>query len=208
MLRVLIVALVLLVAVMVLTPRTARLQMPEAAKLVEPPRSLPEVPLIDDTGQPFDWRSLRGKFALLLVGDSLCAEACAPTLEALAAARTDLAARAPAVVPEILFVSVDSSHDTPSVLRAYLDGYDAAWVGATAPSAELKPLLEALGVAPDVRASPGTQAAAAANVELYFLGPNTDLIAAAVGSPDAKTLVADYLKIRRRYLATHRTGAP
>jgi cytochrome oxidase Cu insertion factor (SCO1/SenC/PrrC family) len=208
MLRVLIVALVLLVAVMVLTPRTARLQMPEAAKLVEPPQSIPEVPLIDDTGRPFDWQSLHGKFALLLVGDSLCAEACASTLEALTAARTDLAARAPAVIPEVVFVSADPSHDTPSVLRAYLDGYDTAWVGATAPRAELTPLLDALGVAPDVHASPGTNATAAASIELYFLGPNADLIAAAVGSPDAKTLVADYLKIRRRYLATHRAGAP
>jgi protein SCO1/2 len=199
MLRVLVVALVLLVAIMVLMPRTARLLSLKSAVLANPPRALPDVALVDQTGQPLRVAALDGRFSLLIVGDTQCGEPCAAALGVLAGARADVAARAREAAPQLVFLSADPERDTPAAIRAYLAAFDPAFLGVTARASDLDTLLAALGAG-------AGRAAAGPSTTVYFIGPAAELIARADSPYDAKTLAADYLKVRGRYFSTHRAA--
>src|SRR5262252_8932115 len=144
MLRILVVGLVVLVATMFMVPRTP--SPPVAATVLSEPRPLPEVELVDTAGAPLGLAELRGRFTLLYFGFTRCPDVCPLTLKVLADARADLAARAPQVVPQIVFVSVDPTRDTAAAIAEYLGHFDRAFVGATAPAKSLAPLVTALGV--------------------------------------------------------------
>jgi protein SCO1/2 len=204
MLRVLVIALVLLVAALFMLPRAERGAAPQAATILPEPRALPAVQLVDDAGDATDIEALRGNFTLLFFGFTNCPDVCPLTLALLADVRAKIAARAPALVPRVVFVSVDPGRDTPERIAAYLEGFDPEFVGVTAEDAQLAPLLQMLGVAVEKHAHGGDQYTVVHNSAVYVLGPAAEWIAVATGPHDPATLADDFLKIRRRYQG----GAP
>jgi protein SCO1/2 len=206
MLRVLVVALVVLVAAMFMLPRVDR-SPPEGATLLPQPLALPVVQLVDTSGRSVGLDELRGHFTLMFFGFTNCPDVCPLTLKMLADARADLAKRAPRSIPEVVFVSVDPARDTPPSIAGYLENFDGAFVGVTAPEERLAPLLEALGVTVEKHHHGGDAYTLVHNSTVYVIGPDAELIAVASAPRDAATLAADFLKIRQRYRAAHRTPA-
>ncbi len=204
MLRVLIVALVVLVAAMFLLPRPGSAPLVSATLFPEP-LALPPVQLVDAAGRPADLETFRGKFSLLFFGFTNCPDVCPLTLKVLADARAQLAGRFPNAVPQVVFVSVDPSRDTPEKIAAYLRNFDGAFVGLTAADARLAPLLKALGVTVQKHQHGGENYTVVHNSTVYVIGPNAELIATSSGPHEAATIAADFLKIRQRYQAAHRT---
>jgi protein SCO1 len=205
MLRVLVVALVVLVAVMFMLPRGARLAPPEAATLLPETRALPELTLTDEEGRELPTTALRGEFTLLFFGFTNCPDVCPLTLSMLAEARAKIAARAPAAVPRVLFVSVDPERDTPERIKAYVHAFDPSFTGATAPDATLEPWLHLLGVSVQKHEHGGEHYNVVHSAAIYFVGPAAEWIAVASGPHDPAVVATDYLKIRQRYGATHPT---
>ena len=199
MLRILVVALVVLVAALFMLPRAERGADPQAATILPEPRVLPSVRLVDEAGDEVGLDAFRGHFTLLFFGFTNCPDVCPLTLAMLAEARTRIAAAAPALTPRVVFVSVDPGRDSPERIAAYLNGFDPEFVGVTAPDAELAPLLQALGVAVEKHAHGGASYNVVHNSAVYVLGPNAEWIAVATGPHDPATLAGDFLKIRRRY---------
>ena len=206
MLRVLIVGLVVLVAVLFLLPHPNR-GIPAAAKLLDPPQELPIVRFTDTAGRRFDLDEFRGDYSLVFFGFTNCPDVCPLALKALADARATLEQRVPNAVPRIVFVSVDPDRDSPERIADYLRNFDAAFIGATAPAARLRPLLDALGVTVEKHDHGGGSIMVIHSQAVYFLGPTAKLIAVANGPHDPATLASDYLKIRLRYQATHAAPA-
>jgi protein SCO1/2 len=206
LLRVLVVALVLLVAAMFLLPRGDRSPLAAATWLPDT-LALPAVELVDDSGEAADLDAFRGRFSLLFFGFTNCPDVCPLTLKVLADARTELEKRAPKAVPQIVFVSVDPERDTPDRIAAYLGNFDRQFRGMTASDERLAPLLKALGVTVEKHRHGGEQYTVVHNSTVYFIGPAAELIAVASGPHDPTTIAADYLKIRQRYRSTHRTPA-
>ena len=206
LLRVLVVALVVLVAAMFLLPRGDRSPLAAATWLPET-LALPAVELVDDSGRNADLDVFRGKFSLLFFGFTNCPDVCPLTLKVLADARADLLKRAPRAVPQIVFVSVDPDRDTPERIAQYLDNFDPEFRGVTAPAERLAPLLKALGVTVEKHQHGGEQYTVIHNSTVYFIGPAAELVAVASGPHEPATIAADYLKIRQRYRSTHRTPA-
>ena len=205
MLRVLVVGLVVLVAAMFMVPRAPS---PTAAATVLPePRALPEVDLVDAHGSRFDLDAFRGRFSLLYFGFTQCPDVCPLTLKVLADAHAKLNERAPQAVPQVVFVSVDPERDTPAAIAQYLDHFDASFVGATGSDARLAPLVTALGVTVEKHHHGDDHYSVTHNDTVYVIGPDAQLIAVASGPHDAATLASDYIKIRQRYRASHRTTA-
>jgi protein SCO1 len=202
MLRVLVVGLVVLVAAMFMLPR-ARLATPEAATLLPESRPLPELTLTDDEGHDLSTSALRGEYTLLFFGFTNCPDVCPLTLSMLAEARAKIAARAPAAVPRVLFVSVDPERDTPERIKAYVHAFDESFEGATAPEPTLEPWLSALGVTVQRHEHGGEHYTMTHSAAIFFVGPDADWIAVASGPHDPAVVAADYLKIRQRYGATH-----
>jgi len=205
MLRILVVGLVVLVAAMFMLPRAPT--PPAAATVLPEPRALPAVELVDTAGARLDLGAFRGRYSLLYFGFTNCPDVCPLTLKVLADARVKLAERSPLVVPQIVFVSVDPSRDSPAEIASYLGRFDPAFVGATAPTERLAPLLEALGVTVEKHRHGGDDYTITHNDTIYVIGPGAELIAVASGPHDAAIVASDFLKIRQRYRASHRAPA-
>ncbi len=202
MLRILIVALVLLVAAILWRPQPAA--PPSVATLLPQTLALPAVQLVDQTGAPFTLDALRGDFTLLFFGFTRCPDVCPLTLKVLADARAAIGTRTQGDMPKVLFVSVDPARDTPALIEAYLRNFDPAFIGVTAADAELQPLLKALGVTVEKHDHGGGAYNVVHNSTVYVLGPQTELIAVSSGPHVAATLADDYLKIRQSYQARRR----
>ena len=199
MLRVLVVALVVLVAAMFLLPRAQRGAAPQTATVLPEPRPLADVRFVDEAGREAHLRDLKGNFTLLFFGFTNCPDVCPLTLSLLAQVRADVASRAPRLTPRVLFVSVDPNRDTPQRIDAYLNGFDPEFFGVTAPDAELAPLLQALGVAVEKHEHGGANYNVVHNSAIYVLDANAEWIAVSTGPHDPKIIASDYLRIRQRH---------
>jgi protein SCO1/2 len=205
MLRILVVGLVVLVAAMFMVPRAPGPM--SAATVLTESRALPAVDLIDAHGSRLGLDAFRGRFTLLYFGFTQCPDVCPLTLKALADARAQVAARAPQAVPRVVFVSVDPERDTPAAIAEYLGHFDESFVGATGADARLAPLVAALGVTVEKHHHGDDHYSVTHNDTVYVIGPGAELVAIASGPHDPATLASDYIKIRQRYRASHRTPA-
>ena len=199
MLRVLIVALVVLVAAMFLFPRTP--QPPQNATELPEPRPLADVRFVDKSGAPARLSDFKGDYTLLFFGFTNCPDVCPLTLSLLAQVRADIASRAPKLTPRVLFVSVDPSRDTPERITAYLNGFDPEFAGVTASDADLEPLLAMLGVAVEKHEHGGASYNVVHNSAIYVLDANAEWIAVSTAPHDPTIVASDYLRIRQRHKA-------
>jgi protein SCO1/2 len=205
MLRVLVVGLVVLVAAMFMMPRAP--SPTSAATVLTEPRALPDVDLVDAHGSRLDLAAFRGHYTLLYFGFTQCPDVCPLTLKAIADARAKVGERAPQAVPQVVFVSIDPERDTPAAIAQYLGRFDASFVGATGSAAHLAPLVAALGVTVEKHHHGDDHYSVTHNDTVYMIGPNAELVAISSGPHDPSTLASDYIKIRQRYRASHRTAA-
>jgi protein SCO1 len=207
MLRILVVALVVLVAAMFLLPRNQRGEAPQNATVLPEPRPLADVRFVDKSGRATRLSDFKGDFTLLFFGFTNCPDVCPLTLSMLAQVRADIASRAPSFTPRVLFVSVDPNRDTPERIATYLNGFDPEFAGVTAPDAELEPLLKTLGVAVERHEHGGANYNVVHNSAVYVLDPNAEWIAVSTAPHDPKVMASDYLRIRRRHSGGRQPGA-
>ncbi|HMB73424.1 MAG TPA: SCO family protein, partial [Gammaproteobacteria bacterium] len=119
------------------------------------------------------------------------------TLAQIARATATLKSDAPELVPQVLFVSVDPARDSPDRIRAYLEAFDADFIGATADDAALAPLLQTLSVSVHTQTIDGEQYNVVHNGTIYVLDRNADWAALFGGSThDAEVIVSDYLALQ------------
>jgi protein SCO1 len=100
--------------------------------MLTPSRELPDFSLIDQQGRPFGSANLRGHWSLLFFGYTNCPDFCPTTLATLAAMQKRLRAERSAVLPQVIFVSVDAKRDTPAQLAKYVPYFDPEFIGLTA----------------------------------------------------------------------------
>jgi protein SCO1/2 len=207
MLRILIVALVVLVAAMFLLPRGQRGEPPQTATELPEPRPLADVRFVDKLGREAHFRDFEGNFTLLFFGFTNCPDVCPLTLSLLAQVRAEVASRAPRFTPRVLFVSVDPNRDTPQRIAAYLNNFDPEFAGVTAGDEALAPLLAALGVAVEKHDHGGANYNVVHNSAVYVLDANADWIAVSTAPHDPKVLAADFLRLRQRHGSSRPPGA-
>ena len=138
MLRILVLALVLMVAVVALVPRRS---VPEPLAATEWPetRALPATMFVDHNGEEFPSAQLTERFTLMFFGFTNCPDVCPLSMAVLAQAMDQLrATRTPP--PRVVLVSVDPARDTPEQLRNYLAVFDSEFIGLTADESELERL--------------------------------------------------------------------
>lgn len=120
----------------------------ETGTWLAPARPLPEVSLLDQSGQPFTPGRLAGRWTLVFFGFTHCPEACPTTLAMLASLRRFLVEDGlpAAELPDVLLVSVDPERDTPEVLATYLAAFDGAFRGVTGQLDAIRTFATSLGV--------------------------------------------------------------
>jgi protein SCO1/2 len=115
---------------------------------ISPSRELPDFSLIDSHERVFGVPNLRGHWSLLFFGYTNCPYYCPTTLTTLAAMRKRLRTDRAAVLPDVIFVSVDAKRDTPAQLAQYVPKFDPDFIGLTAPDQPgIEAIAKKLGVA-------------------------------------------------------------
>lgn len=108
-------------------------------------RPLPDIALTDHNGVPFGKAQLENHWTFMFFGFTHCPDVCPTTLQVLQ--RTYKTIQTTDDPPaQVVFVSVDPNRDTAPILKEYVQYFDPAFIGVTAPLATLTPLTRSLGI--------------------------------------------------------------
>ncbi|NWB90182.1 SCO family protein [Pseudomonas agarici] len=109
-------------------------------------RSLPDVQMTDQDGQPVQVNQLKDKWTMLFFGYTFCPDICPTTLAQLRQIKSELPKDIVGKL-RIVLVSVDPNRDNPKQLKQYLGYFDPQFTGLTASSIEdLQKLANAVSI--------------------------------------------------------------
>ena len=108
-------------------------------------RSLPDLTLTDQNGQPVQMDQFKGKWHLLFFGYTFCPDICPATLAQLRQLQGMLPGKARDRLG-VTLVSVDPYRDTPQQLKKYLGFFDASFQGLTGTSQDIQKLASAVSI--------------------------------------------------------------
>lgn len=107
--------------------------------VLDPPRAVQPMTLIDHHGLPFTAERLPGHWTLAFFGFTSCADICPTTLATLARMYRELKPGEQGDL-EVLLITVDPARDTPEVLGAYAAGFHPDFLGITGELPQLRKL--------------------------------------------------------------------
>ena len=110
-------------------------------------RALPEFQLVDHNNQSLGNSRLSGKWSLMFFGYTNCPDICPTSLQTLGDMMNAINDSDVLNSIQVIFVSVDPERDSPEILKPYVQYFNEAFIGATAPLTELNRLTTAIGIA-------------------------------------------------------------
>ena len=129
----------------------------------------PDFRLTDQSGKPFRLHDQTGNEVVLFFGYTHCPDVCPTTLATIAQAYRHLSTSDRARV-RVVFVTVDPTRDTPSILKRYVHLFDPSFVGLTGTKSALETVERAYHVwaqqLPNTGSSAGYLVAHSSNVYL------------------------------------------
>jgi protein SCO1/2 len=132
----------------------------------------------------------------MFFGYTNCPDLCPTTLTTLASLESTLRAAADPVVPQVVFISVDTHRDTPEQLARYLPNFDPQFIGLTAAS---QPAVEAMAARMGVMAQVRLQSDGTYSVDhsaaILVVDPAGRLRAILTGPYSVDALRADFRRI-------------
>lgn len=161
-----------------------------------PSRAIADFSLIDSQGRKFGTPNLRGHWTIMFFGYTNCPDFCPTTLSTLAALEKQLRTQQGAILPQVVFVSVDAKRDTPAQLAKYVPYFDPSFIGLTAAD---QPSIEAvakeLGVAVVITPTQDGGYSVDHSGELFVLDPQGRLAALLSGPFTVQALAGDWQRI-------------
>ncbi len=100
--------------------------------------------LVDQNGASFDPAVLKGRYALIYFGFTMCPDACPTALYNQTLALAQLDAEAQRIQP--VFVSVDPARDTPEKIAGYLSHFSGRIIGLTGSAEAIQLVAQSFGV--------------------------------------------------------------
>jgi protein SCO1/2 len=129
---------------------------PSEGTAIDPPRELTDFELTSRDGTPMSLSDLRGKPVLLYFGYTFCPDICPTSLADMVRVKRDLGEQADEIA--FVFVSVDGQRDTPERVDAYLENFDADFIGLTGEPNTLRQIGPEFGLYFEQRQVAGTSA--------------------------------------------------
>jgi protein SCO1 len=109
-----------------------------AGTVLGSPQQKPDITLTDTSGKPYSLVDrTAGKFTVLMFGYTNCPDVCPINLATLDTAMETLGPSVRGKV-DVVFVTADPARDTGPVLRAFLDKFDAGFVGLRGSLAQVR----------------------------------------------------------------------
>ncbi|WP_182526388.1 SCO family protein [Nocardioides dongkuii] len=112
---------------------------------VDPPFAVGDTELVDTDGEPMALTDVDARLTLVFFGYTKCPDVCPLVLQNIASALTRLTDEQREQV-QVAFVSTDPAHDTPEVVRRYLDRFDPSYVGLTGELEDVVEVADTVGV--------------------------------------------------------------
>ncbi len=132
----------------------------------------------------------------MFFGYTNCPDFCPTTLSTLAALQKQLRQEKGAVLPQVLFVSVDAKRDTPAQLAKYVPYFDPSFIGLTAADQpSIEEVARKLGVAVVITPSPDGGYSVDHSGALFVLDPEGRLAALLTGPFTVQALAGDWQRI-------------
>src|SRR5262245_21944179 len=179
----------------VLAARVLRPSVPlvlQAGSVVQPPKNIPSFALVDQQNKTFTNDRLRGHWSLMFFGFANCGDICPTTLTLMTSIKRSLNDLPVAERPQIIFVSVDPTRDTPERLRAYAGKFDADLIGVTGSQADVDAVTKSLGVPSAIRPLPNGGYAVDHYAGMLLTDPDGSLHALFGAPHTLATVAADY----------------
>ena len=159
-------------------------------------RALPEFSLIDEHGRTFGSRDLKGSWSVMFFGYTNCPDFCPATLSTLAAIEKRMRAAHAAMLPRVIFVSVDAKRDTPEQLARYVPYFDPSFIGLTAASQPaIEEVAARLGASVTITPEPGGDYTVDHTAALFVVDPDGRLTAILTGPFTVNDLQRDFERI-------------
>ncbi len=117
------------------------------ATVLDFPRPLPTLALVDHEGAPFTNERLQNTWSVVFFGFTHCPDVCPTTMSMLASTMERIKASHPDAAPQVVMITVDPTRDTPDQLKKYVPFFAPDFVGVTGTEAQIKSLTETMGVA-------------------------------------------------------------
>ena len=155
--------------------------------------------LVDQSGNPFGGQSLKGRWTLLVLGDSRCTAGCAAAVSAAAGLLRRIARTRAVATTQVVLLSLRPD-DTAADMHRLLGARDSGLIGVTGPSDQLAALADDLGVDSTAQAGPasGTPDDQVHRGSIWLIGPDGAIRAELLPPFEVMLLTAEYLKIRLR----------
>lgn len=171
---------------------------PEKALLLDTPRALPEIRLVDHEGRPFGNERLSGSWSLVFFGFTHCPDVCPTALFTLDRALDELTEVPPGERPAVVMISVDPARDTPEKLASFVPYFDPEFIGVTGDLPEIQRLTNAIGVAFAYTPRPGTRDGYTVDhtASIFLIDPQGRLAAIFSTPHDSGVIARDFLRIR------------
>jgi protein SCO1 len=163
--------------------------------LLDPPRPMPQLSLIDQHGDAFDSRRFAGRWSMLFFGFTSCPDICPTTMATLAQIRKSLTDLPDAQQPQVVLVSVDPQRDTPQQLAAYVQHFHSSFVGVTGTQQALDAFTRELGVPVAIRQRDGGGYTVDHSATIFLVDPNGALRALFSPPHLPQEIAADYRRI-------------
>lgn len=127
--------------------------------------------LVDQTGRTVDQSILEGRWTAVFFGFTHCPDFCPSTLQALDAARDQMADRADDL--QIVFVSIDPERDTPEAMADYLQtaSFPEGVIGLTGTPEQVRTAAEAYRVVYQRRDLEGGGYTMDHSLNIYLMNP-------------------------------------
>lgn len=165
---------------------------PVQATILPSPAPLSDFVMMDQDGDVFDRDSLRGRWSMVFFGFTHCPDICPVTLQQLSVARRQMADADPdAVLPDIVFVSVDPGRDTVAILSQYVRAFGDDVIGIRGDPAELEKLARTFGIYYHVAAAEGDAYAVEHSAAVVVVNDNAEFHAVFSAPHDVAALVHD-----------------
>jgi len=175
----------LLIGVVPITAAAGRAGLP-----VEPPRPLKSYPLIDQNAHPVTFPGDSRIWQLVIFGYTHCPDVCPMTLHKTTQLFKILGPDSDRI--RVVFVSIDSTRDNASVMKEFVEKFDARIVGLTGETKALQAVANEFGVL--TRRYQGKTALAYSLVHsslLYLVDPAGQVRVLYPGSIDMENIASD-----------------
>lgn len=168
-----------------------------AGTLLEPPRPLPALSLVDQAEQPFTLDRLRNRWSFLFFGFTNCPDVCPTTMTVMSQIEKSLQDLPADQRPQIVLVSVDPERDTPQQLASYVKHFSPSFTGVTGTTEALDAFTRSMGV-PVAISKRGGNYSVDHSAAMFLIDPGTNLRALFSTPHDPAKIGADYRRIVAR----------